>query len=476
MSKLFKILLITCFGLFSFTIANANEAPVSFSDMVQKALPAVVNISATQKAEHGRKLQLHEIPENPFELFDFFQNDLNQDSPRKEYSLGSGFIIDPKGYIITNYHVVGNADVVEVGLDGEPTKRYKAKIIGKDKKTDLALLKITPDKDLPYLELGDSDKCRVGDWVITIGNPYGLGGTVTKGIISAKARQLNTGQFDDYIQTDAPINRGNSGGPMIAMDGRVIGVNTVILSPSGGSIGIGFAIPTSLVNNIITQLRDHGQVSRSWLGVKVQQVDDKIAKGMGLSSAKGALVVEVTPDSPAEKAGVMVGDIITRFNSTDINSTQKLPLVVADTPAGESVVMTVFRDKSYKNIKIKVELAPKDASETTSEDAKAPTPSYAHTTAFGLTVREVDPVLRKRYLIDQEIQGVLIAKISEAIQANDLGLRTGDVILKINQETLKSLKDFNVAMERVKESGDKAVVLLVHSRGQNRFVVLDLTE
>jgi len=475
MRGLMKTAVVALLMMVGVNFAHA-DAPASFADMVEKALPAVVNVSSTQKVDASRRLQTQDIPENPFELFDFFQNEMNPDKPKKEYSLGSGFIIDPKGYIVTNYHVVANADYVEIGLDGDQGKRYKAQIIGKDKKTDLALLKINAPGDLPYLEMGDSDKQRVGDWVVTIGNPYGLGGTVTKGIISAKARQLNTSQFDDYIQTDAPINKGNSGGPMISMDGKVIGVNTVILTPSGGSIGIGFAVPSSLVNNIVSQLREFGQVKRSWLGVKIQPVDDRMAKGMGLDKAKGALVAEVTPDSPAEKAGIAVGDIITNFNGADINSTHRLPIVVAETPSGSKVDITVFRDKAYKTIKITVELAPKEISDAPSNDGKVAAPKYANKSAFGITVRDLDAPLRKKYSVDQEVQGVLVAKVDENQDTSDSGIRPGDVILKVNQDVVTSLKEFADAAAKVKESGDQSVVLLIYTRGQNQFVVVDLSE
>lgn len=456
------------------SFAAVIDAPNSFADLVSKAIPAVVNISSSQKVDQNRNLQ--EMPENPFDLFEFFQQEMNPDRPKKEFSLGSGFIIDPKGYIVTNYHVVANADYVEVSLDGEQGKRYKAQVVGKDKKTDLALLKINPTQDLPYLELGDSDQYRVGEWVITIGNPYGLGGTVTKGIISAKARQLNTSQFDDYIQTDAPINRGNSGGPMISMDGKVIGVNTVILSPSGGSIGIGFAVPSSLVKQIVGQLREFGQVKRSWLGVKIQPVDDRIAKGMGMKEAAGTLVAEVTPDSPAAKAGVKVGDIITNFNGVSITATHRLPLVVAETPAGSKVDLTVFRDKGYKTIKITVELAPKDVSEATSDEAKSAIPKYDHVSAFGVTVRDIDPALRKKHGIEPEVTGVLITKVSDDQDLGGVGIKAGDVIMKVNQDYVTSLKEFAEAAAKVKSQGDQSVVILASRRGQSYFVVLDLVE
>lgn len=468
MTRALNILLFT---LLSYCATASAQEPIDFVEIAKKSLPAVVNVSASQKVDATKKLQV--LPENPFELFEFFQNEMNPDKPKKEYSLGSGFIIDPKGYIVTNHHVIADSDYVEVGLDGDRGKRYKAKIIGKDKKTDLALLKINPTEDLPFLELGDSDSRKVGEWVITIGNPYGLGGSVTKGIISAKARQLNTSQFDDFIQTDAPINRGNSGGPMISMDGKVIGVNTVILSPSGGSIGIGFAVPSSLVKHIVDQLREFGQVKRSWLGAKIQNVDDKIATTLGMGNPQGALVAQVNPESPAEKAGILAGDVITKFNGIDIASSHRLPLIVSEIPAGQTVEVVIFRNKKYKTIKVTLESAPETV-ETTGDDSEPKAPTYQNVSEFGLTVRELDSSIKKKYGVDSDIQGVLVTKVDDHVESMGPSVRPGDVIMKVNQEPVYNLKEFKEAAKKVKNSNDKAVMLFVSSKGQNHFVVLDL--
>ncbi len=293
-------------------------------------------------------------PGSPFEEFfhDFMEKQKNAPHTKhKATALGSGSIIDPSGYIVTNYHVVQDADEITVILQDDTN--LTATVVGKDKKTDLALLKVETKKPLPSVAWGDSEKARVGDWIVAIGDPYGLGGTVTAGIISARARDINSGPYDEYLQTDAPINRGNSGGPMFNMDGEVVGVNTAIFSPSGGSIGIGFAIPSSLAKNIVDQLREHGHIRRGWLGVRIQMVTKDIADSLGLDHAKGALVSSVTPDGPAAKAGVQAGDVIISFDGKEVPEMRRLPLMVAETEVDKAVNMTVFRKGKEIALKVK---------------------------------------------------------------------------------------------------------------------------
>ncbi len=317
--------------------AMSTEVPGSFADLVEKLSPAVVNISTTQKVKGGvgiMGLPLDQLPDSPeFEPFrEFFERFGNQGkdgegAEREVTSLGSGFIIDASGYIITNYHVIDAAEDVSVTLSDK--SQYSAKIVGKDKKSDLALLKVEAKKPLPFVELGDSDAARVGDWVIAIGNPFGLGGSVTTGILSARQRSIHAGPYDDFLQTDASINRGNSGGPLFNMQGKVIGINSAIFSPSGGNIGIGFAVPSTIAKPIIEQLKAFGRTHRGWLGVKIQEVSQEIAESVGLEKPMGALVLEADPQSPGGKAGIQAGDIITQYNGRDITEMRFLPRMVA---------------------------------------------------------------------------------------------------------------------------------------------------
>jgi serine protease Do len=328
------------------TPAYARAAPESFADLAEKLLPSVVNISTTQLTKkQGRGLEVPQFPPgSPFEEFfrDFFDRNRPDSQPRKSTALGSGFIVDPAGYVVTNYHVIENAEEITVILQDDTN--LKAKIIGRDTKTDLALLKVEPTKPLPAVKWGDSDKSRVGDWVVAIGNPFGLGGTVTAGIISARKRNINSGDYDSFLQTDASINRGNSGGPMFNLKGEVIGVNTAIFSPSGGSIGIGFAIPARQASLIVNQLRKYGRTRRGWLGVRIQTVTDQIAESLELEGAGGALVAGVTKDGPAEAAGLKAGDVVLSFDGRKVKQMRELPRIVAETPIEKEVKLKVWRN------------------------------------------------------------------------------------------------------------------------------------
>ncbi|MEN8195899.1 MAG: Do family serine endopeptidase, partial [Pseudomonadota bacterium] len=326
--------------------AAARGAPDSFADLVETLQPAVVNVSTTQMMDGGGNEGLEfEFPEgSPFrDFFDQFNRKRGEqeERPRRAQSLGSGFIIAAEGLVVTNNHVIEGADKITVTLVDDTT--YDAELVGRDTKTDLALLKIQADREFPFVSWGNSDKMRVGDWVIAIGNPLGLGGTVTAGIVSARQRDIRSGPYDDFLQTDAPINRGNSGGPLFDMNGNVIGINTAIYSQSGGSIGIGFAIPSNLADGVIDQLRNFGTTRRGWLGVQIQQVTDEIAESLGLKDARGALVAGVLDGSPAKAAKMKEGDVILKFDGRNVNESRKLPRIVADTAVGKAVKVVVWR-------------------------------------------------------------------------------------------------------------------------------------
>src|SRR5215831_5681940 len=366
--------------------ANARPAPDSFADLADKLLPSVVNISTTQtlksgQSGRGREHAGPEIPQfppgSPFEEFfrDFFDRGTPKGGrpeaqPRKATSLGSGFIVDPAGYDVTNNHVIADADEITVRLHDDT--ELKAELIGRDTKTDIALLKVKTDKPLAAVTWGDSEAARVGDWVLAIGNPFGLGGTVTAGILSARQRDINSGPYDDFLQTDASINRGNSGGPMFNMDGQVIGINTAIYSPSGGSIGIGFAIPATLAQNVVAQLKQFGHPRRGWLGVRIQSVTPELAEGLKMPKPMGALIAAVTDGGPADKAGIRQGDVVIKFDNKDIREMRHLPRIVAETPFDTQVPVVVLRQG--KEMTFQVKIGELDESAEAKADTGTPTP------------------------------------------------------------------------------------------------------
>jgi serine protease Do len=477
-SGLFALALIA-FSVSALTPAFAHSGPPGFADLAEKLLPAVVNISTTQTVTSREDMpdlppDLQLPPGSPFEEFfkDFMEK--HKGEKHKATSLGSGFIIDPTGYIVTNYHVVQDADEITVILQDDTN--LSAKVIGKDKKTDLALLKVESKKPLPAVGWGDSDKVRVGDWIMAIGDPYGLGGTVTAGIISARARDINSGPYDEYLQTDAPINRGNSGGPMFDMDGDVVGVNTAIFSPSGGSIGIGFAIPSSLAKNVIDQLREHGHIQRGWLGVRIQMVTQDIADSLGLDKAKGALVSSVTPDGPAATAGLQPGDVILSFDSKDVPEMRRLPLMVAETEVGKSVEIGVFRKGSNTTLKVKIgELAAKEEAENAAdnqEEEKTPAVASAEKVEdLGISVAPITDALRARYEVKKDVNGVIVTAVTPDGVAADQGLEVGDVIGEAAQQDVKTPADFIEQVKQAKKEG-KPLLLLVNRKDDLRFVAI----
>lgn len=469
--------------------ANARGPQEDFADTVQVLMPAVVNISTTQKLSSPPLQQNVPMPQfppgSPFEefneLFEKFGKQGNNDGEeggdgKKAISLGSGFIIDPSGYIVTNNHVIAEAEEISITLSDDT--QLKAKVIGRDSKTDLALLKVEPPKPLPSVKFGDSDKSRVGEWVIAIGNPFGLGGTVTAGIISARARDINAGPFDDFIQTDASINKGNSGGPMFNTNGEVIGVNTAIYSPSGGSVGIGFATPANMAKPVIEELRKNGRIKRAWLGVKIQNISSDIADSLGLKEDKGALVAEVNTGSPAAKAGIEVGDVILSFDGKEIAAMRKLPRIVADTPIGKTVDVELLRKGTKKQVRVTLaELTEKVEEQQAGlkNGNGAPSANATTNTDFlGITLAKLTQELRSRYSVPAELNGLLVLKVKKTSEAGARGVQAGDVLQAVNQTTVTELKQVEAAVKAAKAEGKKSVLLLINRRGDTQFVPLPI--
>ncbi len=468
--------------------AAARPAPDSFADLAARLLPAVVNVSSSQTvmAQNTDRPSLGpDLPQfppgSPFEqLFrDFLErNRRNRDNPqtppRKLQSLGSGFIIDPAGIVVTNNHVIDGADEITVTLQDGTT--LKAAVVGRDTKTDIAVLKVKPDKPLPALAFGDSDKSRVGDWVLAIGNPFGLGGTVTAGIISARGRDIQQGPYDNFIQTDAPINRGNSGGPLFNMDGEVIGINTAIYSPSGGSIGIGFSIPASLAKTVVEQLRDYGHPRRGWLGVKIQQVTPDIAESLGMKEPHGAMIASVDDNGPAAKAKLHNGDIILKFGGQDVKDMHALPRIVAETEINKEVPVTVWRDGKEDTLSVKVGELPDDQQTqlaSTKPDQAMPSKPL-QLSALGLKLSPITPDARDKFQIGQDQKGVLITDVGPGTPAAERGLKPGDVIVEVQQEDVSTPADVQDRVEKVRKAGRASVLFLVQSSEGLRWVPLSL--
>lgn len=462
--------------------AQAFGAPDSFADLVEKLSPAVVNVSTTQKVKGGTGTMLFPfegLPQGQMDQFrDFFEQfgaPRGEGAPEHEVqSLGSGFVIDPQGYIVTNNHVIDDAEEITVRFQDDT--QYKAKLVGRDSKTDLALLKIDAPKKLPYVNFGDSDKIRVGDWVVAIGNPYGLGGSVTSGIISARGRHINAGPFDDFLQTDAAINRGNSGGPMFDMNGNVIGVNTAIFSPTGGNVGIGFAIPAAIVKPVIEQLKQYGRTHRGWLGVKIQHVTDEVADSVGLKKERGALVLEVTPDSPAAKAGLQPGDVILRFNGKDIKEMRELPRIVAETKIGSKVAVDVWRAEKEKSFAVTLGELDEKEEQTASKggDSKGETPKGEK--LLGMSLASVDEALIKQFNLPKKTEGVVVLSVDQGSSAASRGVTRGDVILGIGQEDVSSVKALKEAIEAAKKDGKKFALARIRHGKTTSFVTLPTSE
>lgn len=456
---------------------DARPAPDGFADLAERLMPAVVNISTSQTVQQRRSRGPGAPPFNDFfeEFFNQRRGGPSQPESRKVSSLGSGFVVDPKGIIITNNHVIEEADEITINFaDGS---KLPAELIGRDPKTDLAVLKVETKKRLPFVPLGDSEKARVGDWVIAIGNPFGLGGSLSAGIISAINRDINAGPYDSFIQTDAAINRGNSGGPLFNMKGEVIGVNSAIISPSGGSVGIGFSIPSNLATSVIAQLRQYGETRRGWLGVRIQAVTDELAESLSLGEARGALVSEVSPDGPADKGGVKVGDVIVTFDGKEVPTMRDLPRIVAETKIDKPVsVEVVRRGKSKKLSVVTGRLDEPDlAKATQNNDApkKNGNGEYMHS---GLTLQNINPQSRRDFELGDKASGALVVDVDRSSAAFEAGIRAGDVIAEIDQQAVGSAKTAVEALQRAKQNGRKSVLIFVQSRGTVRFIALPLTD
>jgi len=437
-------------------VVRVQELP-SFADLAEKLKPSVVNISTMGVV--GRRGQVSPFGRSPFrkddpfgEFFERFFGDIPQ-REFKQKGLGSGFIISDDGYVVTNNHVVDKADDIKVIL--ENGDEFDAEIIGKDPKTDVALLKIEPKGKLRAAEFGNSDELRIGDWVIAIGNPFGLGNTVTAGIVSADGRVLGLGSYDDFIQTDAPINPGNSGGPLFNLDGEVVGVNTAIIFRGQG---IGFAIPINLAKSIVEQLKQSGSVVRGWLGVLIQQITPEIAEGLEIKGVKGVLVADVTPDSPAEKAGIERGDIIVDFNGKEVDEVTELTTMVAGVAPGSQVNVKLIRDGNEKDVTVKLGKLPDSIAEINGEDIKED---------IGITASEITPRIASRYKLDDE-KGVVITNVERGSLAAESGLRPGDVILEIGRNPINNLKDYREAVQNIDKG--KSTLFLV-KRGENTIFI-----
>ena len=390
-------------------------------------------------------------------------------------SLGSGFVIDPSGIVVTNNHVIADADEINVVFtDG---RKLKAEIIGKDQKTDFAVLRVKTDTPLKAVTFGDSDRLRLGEWVIAIGNPFSLGGSVTAGIVSARNRDINSGPYDNYIQTDAAINRGNSGGPLFNLEGEVIGVNTAIYSPSGGSVGIGFAVPAKTAIAVINQLREFGETRRGWLGVRIQQVTEDLAESLGIKPARGALIAGVDERGPAKPAGIESGDVVVKFDGKDIKEMKDLPRIVADTPVGKEVEVIVIRKGKEEKRTVKLGRL---------EDGEKPVPAVARGSApedksavkkaLGLELYDLSDSLRQRYKIKDAIKGVVITGVDQGSVAAEKRLLPGEVIIEIAQEQVVNAAEVQKRIEQLKQDGKKTALIQVFSptEGDTRFVALSL--
>ncbi len=463
-------------------LALAQAAPVfsstpgSFADLAEKISPSVVNITtSTAVATPARPGPI--VPEgSPFEDFfrDFMdRNDRGDRAPRRSSALGSGFVISEDGYIVTNNHVIEGADEIEIEffpVAGLPQQRLKATVVGTDPTTDIALLKVESDMPLPYVSFGNSDVVRVGDWVMAMGNPLGQGFSVSAGIVSARNRALS-GTYDDYIQTDAAINRGNSGGPLFNLDGEVIGVNTAILSPNGGSIGIGFAMSSAVVQNVVDQLRQFGETRRGWLGVRIQDVTPDVAEAMGLPAAAGALVTDV-PEGPAAEAGILQGDVILSFDGTEVADTRGLVRKVGNTEVGKAVRVIVFRDGRRETLLIT--LGRREEAERVVQTAVPADEPPAESNLLGMTVVPLTDETRAELGLPASASGLVVRAVEDGSEAFVKGLREGDLIAEAGQQPVTSVKDLEDRLDDVRDAGRRSLLLLVRRAGEPRFVALSV--
>lgn len=451
--------------------------PSSFADLAERVSPAVVNIQvqSTAKPVMG---QMNNVPGNMREFFErYFNMPGMPDGERfggpqapeqgqRRIGAGSGFVIDAEGHIVTNEHVVHDADEITVTFkDGTEAK---AKLVGVDDKTDLALIKIDSDKPVPYVKFGKSDDVRVGDWVLTVGNPFGLGHSVNVGIVSARGRTIGAGPYDDFLQIDAPINRGNSGGPAFDVNGNVVGVNAAIFSPNGGNVGIGFAIPSEIAAKVVAELKANGTVERGWLGVTIQPLTDDISDGLGLKSTEGVLVADISEDGPAAKAGMKAGDVILSVDGEKIEELRELPRLIADIKPGKDSKVTVWRDGAKKDLAVEIGKQPVTQNVATNDDAS---PSGIED-KVGLAVQPLTPDIARELGMPEDAKGVVVAGVKPGSPAAEKGLRRGDVLTKAGGKDLKSPRDLTESLNQARKDGRKSVLALVKRNGGQRFIAI----
>jgi serine protease Do len=466
------------------TADSATSAPLvagvqDFSELAAKVTPAVVNVAVTMKVggEDGDDVQMSDRSQQ--QMQEFMQRFMEQFGQRggpklrpqrpsqKAEAVGTGFIVDPAGWIVTNYHVAGKADSITVTLtDG---RKLKAKLMGGDEKTDLALLKVDSDKPLPYVEFGDATKVRVGQPVMAVGNPFGLGGSVTTGIVSARGRDIHSGPFDDYIQTDAAINRGNSGGPLFDMSGKVIGINTAIFSPTGGNIGLGFAIPSSLAQPVISQLKTNGKVERAMLGVQIQPVTSEIAESLGLGSDKGALVAQVQPDSPALAAGVKAGDVIRSVDGKEVDTIRDVTRMIAGMKPGSSVKVGLWRDG--KDMTLSAKLADQKEQDGIVKASADKADAGKEQLSYGVSLAPLSKDVRAELKLADSVKGAVIAAVEPGSPADEQGLKPGDVLQQVGKESVDGPKAAAEQLKEAKKTG-KPVLMKVYREGMTRFVAI----
>ena len=464
--------------------AQFFNRPDSFADLAEDLSPSVVNIStSTTVTERGDGFDFPFPPGSPFE--EFFRDLPNRDRERQAQALGSGFIISEDGVVVTNNHVIDQADEIRVTLAND--RSFAATLLGRDPKTDIAVLKIEPgDEDLQPVVFGDSDNMRVGDWVLAIGNPFGLGGSVTAGIISARGRDIGSGPYDDFIQTDAAINRGNSGGPLFNLEGEVIGINTAIFSQTGGSVGVSFAISSNLASNVVSQLRDFGQTRRGWLGVFIQEITPEIAESFDLDSEKGALVSSVHGDSPAEEAGLQAGDVVLSFDGKDIDAMRNLPRIVAESTIGEELPLVILRDGRQLELTVTLGVL-EEAEEAGLLTRNANTDNGggggddrepSSIDRLGIEIATINDALRSQYNLEDDAEGVVVVAVDSGSTASDVGIRPGDIILRVGSRGTRvaTVKDAIDAIGAEIDKDKSALALLIRSQNGDRFVALPLNE
>jgi serine protease Do len=457
--------------------------PYSFANLVEPLLPAVVNISTTTLIR-GRSDSSPTPLESPFpkgspleDFFKEFYDQMQPEGPRNSSAVGSGFIIDPEGYIVTNNHLIADADQVTVTLNDNT--ELKAVLVGRDRRTDIAVLKISTDKKLPFVQWGNSEKLRTGDRIIAIGNPFGLGGTVTTGIVSHLARNIGahsrSGDFvNGYIQTDASINMGNSGGPMFDMNGKVVGVNTAIYSPTGASVGIGFAIPSEVTKKVVDQIRQFGRAKRGWLGVHIQPVTEDIAEGLGLKDLVGVLVGNVVKDGPAAKAKLQSGDVILKVGNKDVKEPRNLPQIVADIPEGTQVPITIWRKGKIMSIPVQI-----GEYEEAEEASVMPSPEGGKDLVkgveiYGMTLQPLNEEIRQRFDITTDAQGILVVDVAPKSSAAEKGIRPGDIIMEISQVEVKTPQQILEQLKKATKENRKSALLLINRDGESRYVSIKI--